>query len=77
MLKKGGVEMFYDSKIKEDIILNPIGVGAICTACNATCRVSCAIGCIGACSGTCEGHCSGRCGVSCIGKAGPIPYSMY
>lgn len=59
--------MSYNSKIKSDIILNPITTDGMCTKCYGSCAGTCMKKCGDSCIGTCLDTCSGCCGRGCGG----------
>lgn len=64
--------MSYGSKIRQDIISNPITYGG-CTSCGDSCQKYCSVDCTARCESdckdecyyTCKNGCSDRCGHTC------------
>ncbi|MBU5427550.1 hypothetical protein KQI41_14270 [Tissierella pigra] len=62
--------MSYDSKIRQNIISNPITSMAELSSCNDVCMRNCGVGCSGRCGGSCDDTCNYDCGGGCSDECG-------
>lgn len=68
---KGEDFMLYDSKIRENIISNPL-MPMACSGCGDSCQKLCSVGCSANCVDTCKNGCGSNCGSACSSRCGYV-----